>query len=182
MTTSRPLADITDPHPNSMMLVVARAELYPMSGTRPATVEDLVAQVRALTPEQRAAVTEALRADHSPRSAAALPSSNPPHPMQPVVVDEHGVHRFKENAIVRYMLDEGTRANHFSLNTIARRPFSREDHEQLAQLIGYSVSGACDLSYMSDAVCNAALAESNRLVLSRDGRDRKRRTKRARQP
>jgi hypothetical protein len=89
--------------------------------------------------------------------------------MQPIIVAKGGTHRFKPNAIVQYMLEEGTRANHFSLNTFARHvpEFSREDHEQLAQLIGYSVSGACDLSYMSDAVCNAALAESARLAAAR---------------
>lgn len=99
--------------------------------------------------------------------------------MQPVIVAKDGIHRFKENAIVRYMLDQGTEANHFSLNTFAFGyrdekgvivEFSREDHEQLAQLIGYSVSGACDLSYMSDAVCNAALAESAALPKRRPKR------------
>lgn len=102
-----------------------------------------------------------------------VPVFQQPHPRQPVVVAEDGVHRFKANAIVRYMLDEGSRAGLFSLNTFAlgRRDdngafteFSREDHEQLAQLTGYSVSGACDLSYMSDTVCDAALAESERLA------------------
>jgi hypothetical protein len=91
--------------------------------------------------------------------------------MQPVVVVDK-IHRYKENAIVRYMLDEGTRAGLFSLNTFPRGHqvdgkvvyFKREDHEQLAQLIGYSVSGACDLSYMSDAVCEAALKESQRIA------------------
>lgn len=108
------------------------------------------------------------------------------HPMQPVIVAKDGIHRFKPNAIVQYMLEEGTRANHFSLNTFATHfpEFSREDHEQLAQLIGYSVSGACDLSYMSDAVCNAALAESNRLVLARSktraAKNKRARTSRAR--
>jgi len=91
------------------------------------------------------------------------------HPMQPIVVTPDGVHRFKQNAIVWYMLDAGRRAGLFDLNTIATHvpAFSREDHEQLAQLTGYSVSGACDLSYMSDAVCNAALAESGRIRAAR---------------
>jgi len=91
------------------------------------------------------------------------------HPMQPVVVASDGIHRYKDNSIVRYMLDAGQRAGLFDLNTIATHlpEFPREDHEQLAQLIGYSVSGACDLSYMSDAVCNAALAESERLAAPR---------------
>lgn len=97
------------------------------------------------------------------------------HPMQPIVVKE-GVHRFKQNTIVRYMLDIGQRAGLFSLNTFAMHlpDFPREDHEQLAQLIGYSVSGACDLSYMSDRVCNAALAESAALAKAKRKTGKKR--------
>jgi hypothetical protein len=80
--------------------------------------------------------------------------------MQPVIVDEHGIHRFKENKIVSWLLDvRGPK----SLNDIALQGFPREDEEQFAQLIGYSVSGACDLSYMSADVCNAAFKESCRI-------------------
>lgn len=68
------------------------------------------------------------------------------HPLQPVEWDGQGVIRFKQNAIVRFLLDAGP----FDLNMIAQMPFSREDHEHLAQLIGYSVSGYGDLSYVSD--------------------------------
>lgn len=71
-----------------------------------------------------------------------------PHPIQPLVVDKHGVVRFKQNAIVRWLLDEGP----FDLNQIALKDFSQEDQEQLAQLIGYSHSGAFDLDYMSREV------------------------------
>lgn len=67
------------------------------------------------------------------------------HPMQPVVVDEHGVKRFKANAIVRYLLDTGGS----DMNKLACLSFSDEDREQFAQLIGYSVGGFCDLSYSS---------------------------------
>ena len=36
------------------------------------------------------------------------------HPMQPIYKDEHGVHRYKPNAIVRYLLDSGRAdMNHF---------------------------------------------------------------------
>lgn len=67
------------------------------------------------------------------------------HPMQPIELDKHGVARFKQNAIVRFLLDNGPH----DLNTLAMMNFSREDHAQLAQLIGYSVSGFGDLSYVS---------------------------------
>ena len=29
------------------------------------------------------------------------------HPIQPVIVDKNNVHRFKENKIVRFLLDNG---------------------------------------------------------------------------
>lgn len=67
------------------------------------------------------------------------------HPMQPVVFDQHGVVRFKANAIVRYLLDNGG----IDMNHLALQNFSEEDEMQFAQLIGYSVSGYGDLSYAS---------------------------------
>lgn len=85
------------------------------------------------------------------------------HPIQPVIDDGFGVHRFKQNAIVRWMLDKATDAHLFDLNEIARLSFSDEDREQLAQLIGYSVSGACDLSYVSNRVAKAGSRASKKL-------------------
>lgn len=73
------------------------------------------------------------------------PSAKARHPVQPLVRVE-GIVRFKENAIVRYLLDAGP----FNMNTLAIAPFSGEDREQLAQLIGYSISGFGDLSYVTD--------------------------------
>lgn len=65
-------------------------------------------------------------------------------PIQPIVVDAHGVKRFRANEIVRYLLDNGR----IDLNRLAVLPFSADDREQFAQLIGYSVSGFGDLSYV----------------------------------
>lgn len=78
------------------------------------------------------------------------------HPMQPVVTDEHGVKRFKENKIVRFLLDAGR----IDLNAIARMPFDREDREHFAQLIGYSLAGFMELDYVSDEACDAAIEAS----------------------
>lgn len=69
------------------------------------------------------------------------------NPIQPLYKDESGVVRFKENAIVRYILDKGG----VDLNELAVLDFNQDDREQFAQLIGYSHSGSGDLSYMSDA-------------------------------
>ena len=51
------------------------------------------------------------------------------HPMQPVVIAEDGCHRFKENQIVTYLLDNGG----IDMNDLARIfTFSNEDREQFA--------------------------------------------------
>ena len=67
-------------------------------------------------------------------------------PIQPIVIDQHGVRRFRTNEIVRFLLDAGR----YDLNLLALMPFSRADREQFAQLIGYSVSGFGDLDYVRD--------------------------------
>lgn len=75
------------------------------------------------------------------------------HPIQPLETDEHGVLRFKPNAIVRYLLDSGP----FDLNHLARHGFSEEDFGQFAQLIGYSLDGFGTLSYVKDETYGAAV-------------------------
>lgn len=65
-----------------------------------------------------------------------------PHPVQPSgLVD--GVLRFKKNAIVEHLLENGG----IDMNDLARLSFTDEDRRQFAQLIGYSLSGYYDLSY-----------------------------------
>jgi len=87
-------------------------------------------------------------------------TSYDPHPMQPVIVDDHGTARFRGNAIVRAMLDRDTARGRVypefparsdgGLNWIAEQNFTREDQEQFAQLIGYSISGYHELPYVTD--------------------------------
>ena len=78
--------------------------------------------------------------------------TEPAQPMQPVIVDAHGVHRFKSNAVVCYLLDRGG----IDLNALAIAyqtgdGFPAEDMRQFMQLIGYSVSGWGGLTdYRSD--------------------------------
>jgi hypothetical protein len=81
-------------------------------------------------------------------------------PVRPMILDENGVLRFRENAIVRDLLDSGP----LDLNAIALRHYTRADREELAMLLGYSVSGISDLRYMRqqtitriDAVADPAL-------------------------
>lgn len=88
-------------------------------------------------------------------------TSEPCHPMQPLVRDASGVVRFKENAIVRTLLDWATPRG-MSLNELAVMDFSQEDREQFAQLIGYSVGGYGELSYVSDDSCEKAASKERR--------------------
>lgn len=74
------------------------------------------------------------------------------HPIQPLEDDGNDVLRFKPNAIVQFLLDSGP----FDLNDLAVKQFSREDREQFAQLIGYSLSGFKDLPYATKRVANKA--------------------------
>lgn len=84
------------------------------------------------------------------------------HPIQPLQNDDKGVLRFKENSIVRYILDHGG----VDLNHLARLDFPREDREQFAQLIGYSLCGYADLSYVTNETYAAAQALNENLEVS----------------
>lgn len=89
------------------------------------------------------------------------------HPIQPLAPDHLGVIRFKPNKIVQHLLEHGT----IDLNDIAMLEFSAEDQEQFAQLIGYSLSGYGDLSYVTDATWEAAeVMSQNPGIDSRDAR------------
>lgn len=89
------------------------------------------------------------------------------HPIQPLEIDDHGVIRFKQNKIIGYLFESGK----LSLNDIACMPFDQNDREQLWQLLGYSLSGYGDLSFVSDETYNAArLMFDENVVDSRDAR------------
>jgi hypothetical protein len=77
---------------------------------------------------------------------------NRQQPMQSVEKDHDGVTRFRGNAIVRHLLDHGK----IDLNQIALLDVPQEDREQFAQLIGYSIRGYHELSYVSDESCAQA--------------------------
>ena len=65
------------------------------------------------------------------------------HPIQPIVFDEDNVARFKENKIVRFLLNAGP----FDMNKLADLPFPKDDRQHFAQLIGYSIDGFGEISY-----------------------------------
>lgn len=88
------------------------------------------------------------------------PRGYDPQPMQPVYQTDQGVIRFRENAIVRDLVYRDSERGRVypkspartdgGLNWIPLQDFPRADQEQLAQLIGYSVSGYHELSYVTD--------------------------------
>ncbi len=71
---------------------------------------------------------------------------------QPLVLDDEGVVRFRHNRIVRTLLDVGP----MDMNALALMPFSDEERQIFAQLIGYSVSGYGDLSYVDNEALERA--------------------------
>jgi len=74
--------------------------------------------------------------------------------MQPIQPIKDG--RFQKNAIVEYLLDWATERG-MGMNEIAVMDFSKEDRQQFAQLIGYSLSGYSSLTnYVDDDAYNAA--------------------------
>ena len=85
-------------------------------------------------------------------------ASSTNQPIQPIVQDDSGVTRFKANRIVQYLLDNGG----IDLNSLARIDFPQEDREQFAQLIGYSLSGFGELSYVRDDTYAAAARMADR--------------------
>jgi hypothetical protein len=66
------------------------------------------------------------------------------HPMQPVVLDKLGTPRFKGNAIIERLFRE----RRIDLNQISMWDVPVEDAEQFWQLLGYSVSGYGELSFI----------------------------------
>lgn len=74
------------------------------------------------------------------------------HPIQPLYLDGTNVIRFKQNAIVKFLLEAGP----FDMNKLALMPFSVEDREQFAQLIGYTFGGFAELPYVTNKTYNKA--------------------------
>lgn len=67
-----------------------------------------------------------------------------------IYTDEHGIRRFKGNAVVRYLLDEATAGRKCDMNDLAvqckfARKFTSADWQEFYQMIGYSLSGYGDI-------------------------------------
>jgi hypothetical protein len=79
--------------------------------------------------------------------------------MQPLIVDAHNVVRFKRNKIIDYLFCTGK----LDLNALAALDFPAEDRMQIAQLLGYSVSGYGDLSYVTNKNLKEADEKADKL-------------------
>jgi hypothetical protein len=116
---------------------------------------------------------DAIRSD-LPKPVSLKKSGYQPQPMQPIVQDDRGVLRFRENAIARTLLDRDTDRGRVypafparsdgGLNWIAMQRFSQADQEQFAQIIGYSISGYHELSYVSDKSAAQASARGHEIL------------------
>lgn len=82
--------------------------------------------------------------------------------MQPIE-KINDVVRFRANTLVRHLLDEASAGRKCGMNELySQVKASKEEKQQFAQLIGYSVSGYGDLSYVTDeAYAAAALKAEN---------------------
>lgn len=82
-------------------------------------------------------------------------------PMQPIVMVGDVV-RFQPNAIVRWLLDN----QRIDLNEIAvhLKTFPVSDREQFWQLLGYSVSGYGDLSFVRRKTIDRADAKAAKVL------------------
>jgi hypothetical protein len=109
----------------------------------------------AWPPAEQQDVQEKCRIEVVPAKGGLLPSAPVPlNPMQPLV-DVNGVTRFKKNGLVDALYEHGVKTG-LGLNELHCMKFSDEDRMQFAQLIGCSLSGYGDLSYVSDASYDAA--------------------------
>lgn len=114
-------------------------------------------RIRAMACAKTPSTTQPLIPEQAPRSNCK--------PMQPLELVD-GVMRFKANTIVGWLLDRARSGRKTDLNDIAREDFPQDDWEQFAQLIGYSVDGYCDLSYVSEETA-ASVSEAAAKLLTK---------------
>lgn len=83
------------------------------------------------------------------------------NPIQPLAKDARGALRFKVNRIVKHLLDTHKTCD---MSRLAAMDFSDDDRQQFAQLIGYSLGGYGELSYVDDEAYSTAEAMAEATV------------------
>lgn len=91
-------------------------------------------------------------------------------PLQPIVKDQRGQPRFKGNKIIIWLFENHAKGATLDLNKIACMDFPDEDREQLAMLLGYSLGGFSELSYVSNETYEAAMLVSKTGVSEQEAR------------
>jgi len=89
------------------------------------------------------------------------------HPMQPIVIAPDGVIRFAENPIISWLCREVTDLKKIAA-WCAENNIDDRHQAQLAQLIGYSVSGWGGLSYVSEEDCAIADAKAAEFIYNNE--------------
>ena len=84
----------------------------------------------------------------------------PPHPMQPILLDQRGKARFRSNPLVEWILEENREGRVVDLNRIAKEGWrdlwTDEDYAHFIQLLGYSISGFAEVGGVSDELYSRA--------------------------
>jgi hypothetical protein len=88
--------------------------------------------------------------------------TTPTLPIQPIITDKDGRPRFKKNTLVDYLLEKGG----INLNDLCDVSCPPDERQQFAQLIGYSLSGYGELSYVDaiayETACGVAASVDTR--------------------
>lgn len=87
--------------------------------------------------------------------------------MQPIHTDERGKIAFVENKLVRHLLNFATPRG-CGMNELYHVECSPEDREQFAQLIGYTIEGYGELSYVRNDSYAAASQRADNPEISED--------------
>jgi hypothetical protein len=85
------------------------------------------------------------------------------HPLQPTVIDDEGIARFKGNAFVEYLFEKSS----MSIADMNLSEFSVEDREQMLQLLGIPVS---EFVAMKD-IRQSSVEEAQKMIASSQADD-----------
>lgn len=142
------------------------ANAYKVACTPAETVTEKEAATRHMQEIVRVRNTLRFRENTLVSNLLGAPHARSKHPVEPWMWEQlkELIDEEKGNAIVRFLLKHGP----VNMNELATQDFPQKDEEQFAMLIGYSVSGAGDLSYFSPAMTARADAEAERLIAERD--------------
>lgn len=83
------------------------------------------------------------------------------YPMQPIIEDNHGIMRFEKNPIIDWLCTAKSDMNEIAI-FVQENNIDEKYWRQIAQLVGYSVSGYGTLSYVDDESYDRAYAAADK--------------------